>query len=257
MKRTLLQLVQDILSSMDSDEVNSINDTVEATQVANIVRTVYNDIISRANLPEHYKLFELDASLDPTKPTLMIRPESVQSLLWIKYDCREAGDTNSDFRMVQFKEPLEFIDHCMSYQGGTNIVRYQINGPNSSSIDIVGMNDKAPQYYTSWDDRYIIFDSYDASVDNTLMKNKTMAYGEFEPTFTMLDSFVPDLDSRQFSLLFNEAKATAFAELKQIENSRAERSAKRAWSTLAHQKSTVPTQYPFFNTLPDYGRKRR
>jgi hypothetical protein len=89
------------------------------------------------------------------------------------------------------------------------------------------------------------------------MKNKTMVYGEYEPTFTMADSFVPDLDSRQFSLLYNEAKALAFAELKQTEHARAEKAAKRGWVTLAHQKSTIPTNYPYFNTLPNYGRKKR
>ena len=40
-KMTVLEMVQDILNDMDSDEVNSINDTIEAQQVANTVRTVY------------------------------------------------------------------------------------------------------------------------------------------------------------------------------------------------------------------------
>jgi hypothetical protein len=40
-KMTLLEIVQDVLNDMDSDEVNSISDTVEATQIANICRSVY------------------------------------------------------------------------------------------------------------------------------------------------------------------------------------------------------------------------
>ncbi len=33
-KMTLLEIVQDIMSDMDSDEVSSINDSVESLQVA-------------------------------------------------------------------------------------------------------------------------------------------------------------------------------------------------------------------------------
>lgn len=40
-KRTLLDIVQEILNDMDSDEVTSINDTIESLQVANIVRSCY------------------------------------------------------------------------------------------------------------------------------------------------------------------------------------------------------------------------
>ena len=38
-KKNLLEIVQNILSDMDSEEVNTISDTVEAMQVAQIVET--------------------------------------------------------------------------------------------------------------------------------------------------------------------------------------------------------------------------
>ena len=41
-KMTLLAMVQDILNDMDGDEVNSISDTVEAEQVAQIIKTTYD-----------------------------------------------------------------------------------------------------------------------------------------------------------------------------------------------------------------------
>lgn len=34
MKLTLLEIVQDILNSMDSDEVNTISETIESDQIA-------------------------------------------------------------------------------------------------------------------------------------------------------------------------------------------------------------------------------
>ena len=42
-KLTLLDMVQRTLSSMDSDTVNSFDDTIESEQVAYIIRDVYFD----------------------------------------------------------------------------------------------------------------------------------------------------------------------------------------------------------------------
>ena len=41
MKMTLIELVQDVLNDLDSDEVNHIDDTIEAQQVAQIIKTSY------------------------------------------------------------------------------------------------------------------------------------------------------------------------------------------------------------------------
>jgi len=256
-KYTLLDLTQSILSSMDSDEVNTISETTESLQVANIVRTCYNDIISRANLPEHFDLVELNASLDPLKPTVMYRPAGLQNLIWVKYDKKIHGAETTDYRVVNYLEPQEFIERCLSYsnQDQGDVVTFTLATSNSSVIELNCLNNKAPDFYTCWDDNLILFDSYDVSVDSTLQKNKTMVYGEYEPVFLLEDTFTPKLDSRQFSLLLNEAKAMAFAELKQTEHARAERNAKRGWVTLAHQKNAIPANYPYMKTLPNYGRK--
>lgn len=259
MKQNLLQMTQDILSSMDSDEVNSISDTTEALQVATVIKNVYRDIISRANLPENFEMFELNASLDPSKPTLMHRPVGSLSVLWVKYDVRLQGETEPNYAKIQYLDPQDFVQAAMNYrdQNQGDVFRYTIPGPNSSSIEIAGLNNKPPSFYTSWDDETIIFDSYDSLVDTTLMKNKSLAYGEWGPEFRMEDDFVPDLDPRQFSLLFNESKAWCFAELKQTTHEKAEKQSRKGWITLQHQKQSVPADYPFFRTTPDYGRKRR
>lgn len=257
MRLTLLEMVQDILSSMDSDEVNSISDTTEALQVATAVKHAYLDIVSKSNLPEHFDLFELNASLDPTKPTVMHLPEGCLGLIWVKYDKRELGDLEPDYQKVSYLPQDVFFDYVLGYrdQHQNDTVRYQISGPNISSVDIVSLNNKSPSYYTSFNDRTILFDSYDSSVDGTLMKNKTICYGEFGKPFLMEDSFVPDLDSRQFSLLYNEAKASCFADIKQTSNERAESKVRKGWVTLQHQKSNIPSRPSFYDTTPNYGRK--
>lgn len=82
---TLLQMVQNVLSRLDSDEVNSISDTTESMQVANIIQNKYYDILARGELPEHTQLFQLTPSGDSTKPTLMYVPAGVSRIDWIKY----------------------------------------------------------------------------------------------------------------------------------------------------------------------------
>lgn len=82
---TLLQMTQNVLSRLGSDEVNSISDTVESMQVATIIQNKYFDIISRGVVPENKQLFQLTASADITKPTLMTVPAGVSTIEWIKY----------------------------------------------------------------------------------------------------------------------------------------------------------------------------
>lgn len=91
MQYTLLELTQSILSSLSSDEVNSIGDTTESQQIANIIETVYYNMAARAQLPEHEGLIQLLGSDDPTKPTMMTVPPGVTRIKWIEY-----YDTNPD-----------------------------------------------------------------------------------------------------------------------------------------------------------------
>lgn len=76
-KMTLLEIVQDILNDMSSDKVNSIDDTEESEQVAQIVATTYRLMVSARNWPQNRKLINLIASGTTDRPTHM----SLMSLL--------------------------------------------------------------------------------------------------------------------------------------------------------------------------------
>lgn len=92
-------MTQDILSSMSSDEVNSIGDTTESLQVANMIRQKYFDILSRVDLTDHQQLFQLQGSVDPTSPVLMYVPAGISDVKWIKYFDSNSldGNTATDF----------------------------------------------------------------------------------------------------------------------------------------------------------------
>lgn len=252
MKWTLLEIVQSILSSMDSEEVNSIGDTVESKQVAEIVKVCYRDIVSRANLPENYKLFELEASNDLSKPTLMYKPADIDNILWIKYDKREGEEKDMNFFPVGYLEPVDFLERMYNLKESQSDVLKFTHYVGDSSIDFIVKTDANPSFYTSFDDSMVVFDSYDAGLDDTLKKNKTLCYGQKINDFRMNDDYVPPLDARHFSLLLNEAKALAFAELKQTVHASAERQARKAWVHLQKHKKTVPMR---FGQPVNYGRK--
>jgi len=250
---TLLEMVQQILSSMDSDEVNSIGDTVESNQVALLIRGVYYDLATDFDLPEHKTLFELNASGDNTKPTLMSIPSNVKKIDWVKYNNKLDTDTMSDYRDVRFIELESFIDMMTSIRNNPNIGQMNVLN-NSETFEFVFRTDKHPQYYTTLDDDLLIFDSYFSDDDTTLQKSKTMCKGVIFPTFSLTDSFRPDLNYSQFSLLVNTAKERAFVELKQMENVNAAREARRQRVVNQYQKRRSEA-LPEIYKAPRYGRR--
>lgn len=257
LKKTLLEMTQNILSSMDSDEVNSISDSTESLQVAKVIQETYEFIVATADLPEHNSLFELIASGDINKPVQMSLPSNALSVEWLKYDCTDTGETAPTWKEVTWLEPKVFLDRMYMLNSDETAVDTATYADNSESFQILYWNDRFPTYYTSLDDRTLIFDAYKATVDSTLQKSKTMVYGELSADFTFDDTFTPDLDQKLFTLLQNEAKVQAFAELKQMDNAVAARRARKGWLNLQRQKQAVPDPNYWYNQLPNYARKTR
>lgn len=256
MKMTLLEMTQRILSSMDSDTVNSITDTAESVQVADIVRSAYFDIISSLKLPEHEDLFEITATSSDT-PVIMTLPSNVLDIEWIKYDNKLTSETGKKYTEVYFVPLEDFIDSMHALNGGdSDVTTFTLTTNGSDTMDILCRNDLFPSKWTTFNDNTIIFDSYNSAEDSFLQKNKTIAYGQLSPTWTHIDSFTPDLDAKQFTLLFNEAKGQAFIELKQTVNAKAEKRARRGWIVSQGQKRALPGQtYGELHNRPNYGRK--
>ena len=249
-KMTLLEITQDILNSMDSDEVNSVNDTIEAQQVAQIVKTTYYNIIDGREWPHLKKLFRLNHSGNITKMTQMILPEEVTKVEWVKYNKRKLADTKDVYEDVKYLEPMDFISYCNARNSSESYIESVTD--NNSSVAFLIRNDVAPSYYTSFDDEYVYFDSYDKDVDTTLQSTKTQAYGVYRPSFSLVDTYVPDLPVHAFSYLLAEAKATAFIDLKQTQNIKAEQNSISQRRRMSQEKWRTNGGIKF----PDYGRHK-
>lgn len=255
MKYTLLDMAQTIMAGMDADEINSISDTTESLQVARIIRSAYFDIIARANLPEQHTLFSLEASTNSSKPTLMTLPTTIRNMKWLRYDCQTSAD--SDIQMVElFPLPMhDFLDSMYNLRESDDNVRTFSHTIGTSSAVFLYTNDTAPKFYTTYDDGTVIFDSYDSTLEATLQKSKTLAYGLKVVPWEETDTFIPDLDEAQFALLLNEAKSLAFAELKQTQHTTADRNSRRGWTQLQQQKTKIPSLTDF-DKLPNFSRIR-
>lgn len=196
-KLTLLEMTQDILNDMESDPVNSIDDTEESLEVAQIIKTSYFNIISQRDWPFLRTLSSLTGLADVSNPTKMQIPENTNKILWMKYNRRD----------VTWLSPKDFRDKIDARVWAIDPV--DANGY---------ITNKDPDFWTTYDDNFVFFDSYDSDVEATLQSSKSSAFSTVAPTWTASDGFIPTLPEKMFPTLLAAAKATAFEVVKQVSN---------------------------------------
>lgn len=257
MKYTLLELIQRILSSIKGEEVNNYDDTAESLVVRDIIKECYYNIVGTQDFPELKTLFELNASGDNTKPTLMTLPSDVVGLEWVKYNKVALGQTAATFGYVKYLPVADFMAmiHLLSTTS-SNVGTFNVTS-GTDALEFYYRNDKAPDYYTSFNDSTIIFDSYNAAVDTTLQKGKTLCYGLKSTSWTDSNDFTLPLDAQQFNILLKEAKVLAWEELRQSPNQTAAMQVRRAKIAAEKKKDRVNYNHKdyYYSKYPNYGRK--
>lgn len=211
-KLTLLKITNSILSSMDSDEINSINDTEEALQVARVVEEVYLEIMSQKDWP-HLKLIrELDGLSDSTKPNFLQIPTGVSEIRKVKYDTSELTDTSVTISDINYLHPEDFIALVHQRRSDDSTVQTVTT---AEGIPLFIFNNKSPRHWTSFDEDLLVFDAFDNTVDTTLQGSKSIVFAVKIPTFSQTDTHVPDLPESMFPLLLAEAKRSCHLYFKQ------------------------------------------
>lgn len=250
MKMTLLELVTDILSDMDSDNVNSIFDTFESEQVAQIVKTTYYAMMSTRDWPHLRETIQLTPSSDPAKPTHMYVPDGVTRMVFINYDTAKQGETRKKYQPVTWREPDEFLMLTNRQNSESDNVDVIVD---DSGVELLIRNNTHPSYYTSFDDKALVFNSYDSAVETTLQNDKTQAMAYVAPTWSMTDTFVPDLPAEAFMALLEESKSRAMMKLKQMEDAKSEQEAQRQHRWLSRNAWKVKGGIK----KPNFGRNSR
>jgi hypothetical protein len=227
-------MVQDILNDMDSDNVNSIEDTEEAAQVAGIVKNAYYKLIDlRDDWPFLRTLTTLQ-SADVDNPTRMVFPVAMTKAEWIKYNKKK----------ITYLEPEEF-KHVIDTR--------------TELADVVDANgyilNADPTYWTSYDQEYVHFDGYDSEAGDFLDGALSSVYGVVTPAWTHENTFIPNLPSKMFSAFLADAKGTAFLALKQQANAKEENYAKKSFDRFQQTSWRGREAQKKTNEGVNYGRK--
>jgi len=247
MKLTLLQIVQDIMSDMESDEVNDIADTVEALEVAQIVKSTYEALIVSIDVPTHTRLIQLESLADTVRPNYLKITDPVREIYWVKYDNQTDGET--DYVNVTYMEPHEFV----LYTSRLHENRQEVT--DFSGVRLWCSTNSNPKYYTTFDDEHLVFDAYNSSQDTTLQQSKVLAFGHVFPAFMMQNDFVPDLPNHMHPLLLSKAKSRCFTKLKQMPDAEEQTDARRLLTR--NQVNQWQVRRRDFSDVPNYGRRRR
>lgn len=235
MKLTVLEMTQNILSAMDSDEVNSIGDTVESVQVAETLRECFYDLMTQREWPFLRYKTSLVGLGDTTKPSTMQMPTTINKLYWVKYNKKD----------ITYMEPQEF----------QNMLDLRVEQVGVVDADGIILN-RDPEYWTSFDDDFVVFDAVDKAVETTLTQARSVVYALKSATWTHDDDFTPDIPDKFFPTLVAEAKATCFVNIKQQGNQREERKAQRGRVMLNNEVWRNQNGETKYNTLVNYGRKK-
>lgn len=185
---TYLQIVQRVASAIDSDNVTAIDESPESEQIAELVKTVYDDLMSE--FPWYHKRETIQLEVTATAHIMKI-PNDVEQL---------ASDIiYYDNEPVYYWHPDKMRDHLANQD--TSLSTIDSNG---------AQNDKDPSYWSSYDDENIIFDSY----DGTLVQAETAVWAIKEVSPPETDTDVPDMPNNLHPVLLWGVMEEAFRTLK-------------------------------------------
>lgn len=157
--------------------------------------------------------------------------------------------TTNHYTELHYLDPEDFIRRVTVYSDQhPNIA---VKDVSSNATFWIKTND-GPRFWTTFDNKHIIFDGYNSNIDSTLQESKSVAWGEVIPEWRMEDDFVPELDASLFSLLLAEAKKACFINMKQVANANEENRARRQLTRWQNDKYRAGQRKDY----PDYGRRR-
>ena len=228
MNRTLLYTVQRVLEKLDLDAVNSINDTQDSILIAREAEDTYYDLVNRNEWPERYDMIEIESVSDVANPTALRLPDNVLNISSIRYDVTTATDTNTVIKELEQLDVEDFLDRIYQRQStATNVVTAEYKG-----IDLYVYNDQAPTFYTTFDNEYIILDSFDSAQETTVQGVNTKVRASIIPTFEMTDAYIIPVDNTTYPLYLAEVSAAMSFSLNGTQSPEEERRRNRGISRL-------------------------
>jgi hypothetical protein len=223
-KMTNLEMVNDILSDMDAEEIAAIGDTVESNQVFAVMKSTFDGMVAKRDIPEHKGLFELTET-DANSPSVMTLPANVIEMDWVQMDVRtdETAGVARRYTEIDYVEPEEFILRTRNRNDTDTTVDILDITVYTGDTEVMIRNDRAPSMYTSFDDASIMFDAYNVALDTFIPSLKTQCWGTLEPTWVATDGGTQDMDLDLFPKFLSISKNRSNAVVKSASNPNEER----------------------------------
>lgn len=231
---------------MDSDEVDTISDTAEATQIAELLSDVYAELLNRQEWEFLKGAVTLTAAGDVDKPTKFTVPAGLRHLHKVWYNIDETGGLNR--RELLFIEPEEFLNRASGSAAAGKLLVTEGN-----QLQFYVRTDRMPSYYTTFDDHTIYLDAYDVAIETSLVSSKISAHGVATPAFAVEDNFVPTLPENMVPLLQATLNATAHLYFKQQASAPDEARVRRQLAQARARNSIVASRNTYYSN--QFGRR--
>ena len=213
-KRTLLEIINDVMVSLEYDTVSAIDETEEAERVARLIRNEYSKLSDSEDWPHLKIATQLTALADVTRPNFMQVPTTVASIDVIRYNSTETGDTNNKMSNITiYEDPNDFLELVYGRNtGNSNVSVFNT----SEGVPIWTLTDTAPTFCTSFDDDIIVFDAYNSAEDATLQASKSFVLGLRGAAWVNSASFIPPMPVNMFSMFVSKCKIVCNEVMRQV-----------------------------------------
>ncbi len=221
-KKTLLKIVQLIGERIGTDEIDTLGETIEVDEIVSILEMTYDEILDRRDwefLRDRTLRMKAREVAD-TKIFNLAIPSTVTKLQCVKYI-----DDNGKFPELEYVTPCQFIERL----DGRNPLEDNVTGiANDDGVILQIITDQPPTFYTSFDEDNLTFDAYDSVRGTGTQAGDSLILANVKPAMDFTDPTAKfPIPERMQTLLINEAMATAGVALRQVQDPRAERIARR------------------------------
>lgn len=142
MRRTLLALVQRTLSAVDSEDVNTVDETPEAAMVVNIANRAFENMAVSSRWRHFRQLTTLTTNAYKNQLVLPTNAYDIQHRLYY------AGQP------VYYRDPQDFLQMSLG-RSTSDTTTYD---------NIRAYTDRNPSWYTSFNDLALVFDSVPSAI---------------------------------------------------------------------------------------------
>ena len=238
-------MLQELGAGLGSDEIDSLDETIEASDIMTILEQTYQEVLNRKTwefMKGHIR--QLDA--DATYANVLAIPSDVIKIEKITY-----RDTTGKFVDVQYLSAEEFMMIVQS-RNTVNANITAINNADGVAINV--RTDATPAYWTSFDEVTVTFDSFDSSVAAENLATDSVIISDVMPVTDFTNpAGVLNIPERMETLVFNEALSTCNYRIRQTADPRTDRIARRQGISL--RRNEIKTKSDIKEAT--YGRNSR